>query len=69
MRLNIIAWNIARKDPQLICDTWDEYANKEKAKELLKEIAKETPTARGMVIDFKTEKIIYELKYKEIKTY
>jgi hypothetical protein len=69
MRYNLIAWSLANKGPEpiLICDTWfmsRTTDNKEDPLQTIKEImdSPEPRATRAIIIDFTTNKVIYESK-------
>jgi hypothetical protein len=69
MRLNIIAWDVSKEEPELISDYWQPSTLIEDCIEELKERHKTQPFMRAIIIDWATRKVIVELKYGKIKRY
>jgi hypothetical protein len=69
MRLNIIAWDISQKKPELISDYWQPMTMLKECIKELKERAVKQPCTRALIIDWATREIIVELKGEKIYKY
>lgn len=69
MRLNILAWDTSKEEPELISDYWQPMVALEDSIKALEETSERQPGTRGLIIDWATRKVIVELKGKEIIRY
>ena len=71
MRLNIIAWDITAKIPELVSDYWEPMSYYKDAIKELKQRGenKKTQGERALIIDWSSRKVIAELKGGKVTEY
>ena len=63
MKYNIISWDItASPYPELTCDCWENTKD-----EALNILQNQSENSRGIIIDFSTNQIIAEYKFKKLE--